>query len=415
MFLAARDLLQEPGDITKKKEVFVIVSGIVNTLSLTGPRFTISPMIMLESRMPCLSYTSPVIDKLRDDLLSALYPDPDDPAAICVESLQSKVFQCLSQCTDPRPTRAEKEKYAVLKILSQILIWLENDKFAQPASEHVFVSVWSDVLNTLFCRSGLRSIPGELGSKASRESRTLTETVFGSRSASSASSRKVDMTIRVFVEKKWTEEICIFECKPVVTDAICVVQQRKSVRLNASILLVLENRGLDIAQWYPIIAETRGLAIDFYTLRRYNDVLGAGRATELRAWLPSDPSELRAFLQSKTLEVLLGFRVGAYGPVCEGSYHHSFVLPNLTFPLICDVGSDESVGVSRLIITRRIERTNTANSACNPINLSSSHDAKSPSSALGRDRPTISAVDHPATPQEGPCLRVVFSFKVAAA
>lgn len=120
------------------------------------------------------------------------------------------------------------------------------------------------------------------------------------------------MTIRVFVEKKWAEEIYIFECKPKVTDTTCVIQQQKSVRLNASILLALESRGLDIEQWYPIIAETRGLAIGFYTLRRYNDVLGAGHATEQRTWLPSDYSELRAFLQSKTLEVLLGFRVGTF-------------------------------------------------------------------------------------------------------
>ncbi|KAG0256167.1 hypothetical protein BGZ95_005569, partial [Linnemannia exigua] len=54
MFLAARGLLKEPGDITKKKEAFIIISGIVNTLLPTGLWFTISPMIASESRMPCL-------------------------------------------------------------------------------------------------------------------------------------------------------------------------------------------------------------------------------------------------------------------------------------------------------------------------------------------------------------------------
>ncbi|KAF9350455.1 ATP-dependent DNA helicase sgs1 [Mortierella sp. AD094] len=224
VFLVARDLLQEPGDISKKKDVFVIMGGIINTLSPMALQFTMSSKILSESKMPL-----PILH----------LPNPEDPAGMCVESLQSKVFQCLSQYKHHQQTRAQKDKYVVLKILSQILIWLENDKFAQPTSEHVFVSAWSDILNTLFCKSGLRGIPGELGSKASRDSRALTEKVFGCKSISTPSSRKVDMTIRVFIDKKWTEEICIFEY-----------------------------RGLDITKWYPIIAETRGLVIDFYTLRR---------------------------------------------------------------------------------------------------------------------------------------------------
>lgn len=126
----------------------------------------------------------------------------------------------------------------------------------------------------------------------------------------SSSSRKVDLTIRVFVDKSWTDEICVFECKPEVSDLVCQVQQGKSVRLNTAILLALEEKGLDIVQHYPIIAETRGLSIDFYTLRRYNDIIGCGRATQEKVWLPSGYTKLNAFLRSRSFEVLLGFRVG---------------------------------------------------------------------------------------------------------
>ncbi|KAG0346084.1 hypothetical protein BG005_000945 [Podila minutissima] len=226
-----------------------------------------------------------------------------------VESLQIFVCESLLQCLGPHPTRAAKEKYLVLKIVSQVLHWLENDIFAMSLLEHVFVTAWSDVLNMLFAQSGLRGIPGELGSRASREARSLTESLFGGKLVTSTSSRKVDMTIRVFVDKSWADETCVFECKPEVSDHVCQVQQGKSVRLNTAILLALEEKGLDIAQWHHTIAETRALSIDFYTLRRYGEVIGAGRSTQEKVWLPFGYNKLDAFLSSRSFEVLLGFRV----------------------------------------------------------------------------------------------------------
>lgn len=54
--------------------------------------------------------------------------------------------------------------------------------------------------------------------------------------------------------------------------------QLKSVRLNTAILLVLEEKGLDITKHHPIIAETRMLTVDFYAIRSYNDVIAVGEA-----------------------------------------------------------------------------------------------------------------------------------------
>ena len=61
------------------------------------------------------------------------------------------------------------------------------------------------------------------------------------------------------------------------SDAIYSQQQQKSVRLNSAILLNLVQRGVDISNSYPVIAEGRGLALDLYTLRWFDDVLGAWR------------------------------------------------------------------------------------------------------------------------------------------
>ncbi|KAG9063257.1 hypothetical protein KI688_004861 [Linnemannia hyalina] len=300
MFGMALKLLREPGDVTKKKSVL-----------------------------------SKTLDDLRANMQAALYPDPDDPAAMSVESLQRFVYESLLQSIDPRPTRAAKEKYLALKIVSQVLHWLENDNFTSPVSEHVFVSAWSDILNTLFAQSGLRGIPGELGSRTSRESRLLTESVFGGKTVTSTSSRKVDLTIRVFVDKSWADEICEFECKSLVSDLVCQVQQGKSVRLNIAILLALEEKGLDIAQYYPIVAETRGLSIDFYTLRRYGDIIGCGRSTQEKVWLPFGYTKLNAFLSSRSLEVLLGFRahMALYAKTATATLASSPITPHSTLPV----------------------------------------------------------------------------------
>ncbi|KAK3807706.1 MAG: hypothetical protein J3Q66DRAFT_83286 [Benniella sp.] len=128
MFRAALKLLQSPDDdINKRKPVLALVSGIVNTLSPIGQQFTFSPLVEEQSRLACLAYESKTVDELRADLQAALYPDPEDPAAMSVESLQKFVYESLSKCVGPRGTRAAREKYLVLKIVSQVLHWLEND------------------------------------------------------------------------------------------------------------------------------------------------------------------------------------------------------------------------------------------------------------------------------------------------
>ncbi|KAF9991523.1 hypothetical protein BGZ79_004359 [Entomortierella chlamydospora] len=120
--------------------------------------------------------------------------------------------------------------------------------------------------------------------------------------------RKVDQTLRVMVDGAWSGEVAIFESKPVVSDATCEKQHNKSIRLNSAILNNLESHGLDICRWYPIIAETRAASVDFYTIRKYEDVLGVGRATIKKCWIPTHSSQLKGFLRSGTMETLLGFR-----------------------------------------------------------------------------------------------------------
>ena len=103
----------------------------------------------------------------------------------------------------------------------------------------------------------------------------------------------------------------MFEFKAATaTQAVCERQQKKSVRRNAAILLDPEAKGLDTSKSYPIITEGQALGLDFYALRRYDEVLGAGRSTTKGISLPAHVGQLTAFFESKTIFILLAFKVG---------------------------------------------------------------------------------------------------------
>ena len=119
----------------------------------------------------------------------------------------------------------------------------------------------------------------------------------------------MDLSIRIRVENQWKTEIAIFEFKSsTATQEMCRKQQKKSVRLNAAILLELEARGLDINKSFPVIAEGQALGMNFYTLRRFGEVLGAGKSTPKGIFLPSQVEHLKAFLESDTMMTLLAFK-----------------------------------------------------------------------------------------------------------
>ncbi|KAG0035811.1 hypothetical protein BGZ83_004021, partial [Gryganskiella cystojenkinii] len=132
------------------------------------------------------------------------------------------------------------------------------------------------------------------------------EPAFGSTSKH-ISGRKVDISVRTKVNHSWNHEICIVEFKTsTASEAVCKAQQNKSVRINTAILLDLEDLGLDITS-FPIVADGHGLTLDIHAIRRYEDIIGAGQATDKDVWLPAEESQLRSFLESDSLHVLLEY------------------------------------------------------------------------------------------------------------
>ncbi|KAF9322655.1 hypothetical protein BG006_002169, partial [Podila minutissima] len=281
MFMHARADLEIAGEVDK--DTLTVLSGIINTISPAAQGFTLSPMIKAESLMPSLSSRLPSIEALLAELLTALCPDLDnDPQAeSTLVGLQVKVWELLAKTARNGSAKNKEQKAAValLKVMNQICSLLENKQLEPPHSEHVFVSAWSNIMNAPFQGSLVRVIPGELASVAAKGSRILVEEEFGLTNKYICG-RKVDLSVRLYADHTWQNEIAVYEFKySSASDAICRQQQQKFVRLNGAILLDLEQRGVNINNSYPIVAEGRGLALDLYTLRRYDDVLGAGRST----------------------------------------------------------------------------------------------------------------------------------------
>ncbi|KAF9540934.1 hypothetical protein EC957_003623 [Mortierella hygrophila] len=69
----------------------------------------------------------------------------------------------------------------------------------------------------------------------------------------------------------------------------------------------LEREGVDITQHFPVIAEGKGLTVHLYTMRWYGDVLGAAHAIKNPIWLPADLTQLKRFLLSYSIHVLVAF------------------------------------------------------------------------------------------------------------
>ncbi|KAG0304985.1 hypothetical protein BGZ98_004745 [Dissophora globulifera] len=307
MYQSALEELQTPGPVVSKKDALVLLSTIINTVAPSGRHFSISRQIKTASWLAGLDSSSDPymsVKGLLDDLLQSLHPQIGSDRYCLPElgRLKKRVWRLLCDATENTAV------YTTLQIMNQIILWIELGMFVSPTSEQVYVTAWSLIFNILLFGTNIRAIPGELVSKATAHERQRTENAFGC-TTSTPCGRKVDLSIRIKVDNQWRTEIAIFEFKlSTATQEICRRQQKKSVRLNAAILLELETRGLDISKSFPVIAEGQALSMNFYSLRRFGEVLGAGKSTSKGIFLPSQVEHLKAFLESDTIMTLLSFK-----------------------------------------------------------------------------------------------------------
>ncbi|KAG0273449.1 hypothetical protein BGZ96_004840, partial [Linnemannia gamsii] len=109
MYSAALKELDQPGPVAAKKDVRVLLSGIINTVALSGRRFSISKKILQESRLPPLDTNSAdykSIKALLDDLMKTLYPVTSNTSSMNhrgkpqLQSLKRRVWTLLSEAEE---------------------------------------------------------------------------------------------------------------------------------------------------------------------------------------------------------------------------------------------------------------------------------------------------------------------------
>lgn len=139
----------------------VLLSGIINTVALSGRKFSISKKVLQGSRLLPLEPNSvgyKTIKAMLKDLSKTLHPasetsTKDYRGKPQFQSLKRRVWTLLSEAQE------ETTGYTTLQIVSQILLWIELGIFASPTSEHVYVSSWCTIFNILLLDTSLRAIP----------------------------------------------------------------------------------------------------------------------------------------------------------------------------------------------------------------------------------------------------------------
>ncbi|KAF9538391.1 hypothetical protein EC957_006863 [Mortierella hygrophila] len=292
------------------KDVLVALSGIVNTISPSSQAFTFTTAIKVDSLVTALEEKDAALAELMNELLEAYCPghEEDPLAPLNIWSLRIKVWSQLAELgATPPATRNIRQRMSVLQVVDHICTLISTNQLAPPTTEHVIVSMWSFILATLLGGQVVRGIPGELASQAARDVRLHVESKYGV-TTKSVRGRKVDISLRVFANNHWNNKICVFEFKTgTASNMVCTGQQLKAVRLNTSVLHDLEFKGVDTCKHYPIIAEGRGLCLSFYTLKRNGNVITAGKSTNGVVWIPSDLVQLKQFLKSDSMQILLKF------------------------------------------------------------------------------------------------------------
>jgi len=157
---------------------------------------------------------------------------------------------------------------------------------------------------------------GELSVKETRKERLLQETTFAFKEHN-IRGRKVDLLFQAkhknHTGKEVRTNLAVFEAKCATTNNdTLLVQTRKNLRLNKTVIASL--RRMNVKQQSPFILDLQGPRAFIYTIKKFEDVYGAGPVTGSTIRLPTMVSELSALLDRLDLVLLLKVAV-SFTPV----------------------------------------------------------------------------------------------------
>ncbi|KAG0249829.1 hypothetical protein DFQ27_009764 [Actinomortierella ambigua] len=211
--------------------------------------------------------------------------------------------------TASRTTIDNAVKATALAIMDHISECISRKSFPPGCTALRFVHTWDMIFSGLLADIGLTVSIGESVSKASADARRRAETGQGLENSKAPAGRKGDTALWIQLDNDLQTAIAVFEIKSANSSAQALeTQQEESILRNMALLWDLQKRGLNHVQQYPVVAVGEGLRLDLYTLRRYDDIFGAGWATKNRMVLPEDDWGLKSFLQGEGLATLFALK-----------------------------------------------------------------------------------------------------------
>ncbi|KAF9896011.1 hypothetical protein BX616_008320, partial [Lobosporangium transversale] len=165
MFERARQILLDDNTPEKKsfllsKDVLVLASGIIDTVSDANHNLSLNAEIQKYSLLPSFSVVEEYVKELMDAMHRALCPG-DDRNPLATPDLSKLKMWIWGQLAalDKTPQDFREMTENILLVVNHLCSCLETDELAPPVTEHTVVSLWAFVLNRLMGRKSIRVIP----------------------------------------------------------------------------------------------------------------------------------------------------------------------------------------------------------------------------------------------------------------
>ncbi|KAF9426053.1 hypothetical protein BGZ76_002952, partial [Entomortierella beljakovae] len=209
----------------------------------------------------------------------------------------------------PSFSRKYRDLINVLTITEYLATMIIKKKFEISMTELGSTVHWNYILSILI-EDPVYIDLGELACKASQKDIRLNEQLFDSVAYRNSPGSKVDMTVRALensLGKKTPVEIgCIEHKASRISEKDVAAQALKSHRINASILLDLEEQGYNTNTTFPVYLDIHGMSGVMFAQRRFEDVIGVARIGD-SLMLPTNKRGMAEFLKGTTLSMLFSY------------------------------------------------------------------------------------------------------------
>ncbi|KAF9431437.1 hypothetical protein BGZ76_000308 [Entomortierella beljakovae] len=269
-------------DKVQQKDCFVALSGVINTIDN-------------DDQESCFSNFKDIANMFQQEHFFS------------TSERQQAIFDTLiDKLGYGERQKAKREELKIMRIMEFLCTEIEFLRNIPKTSEHEDVFVWRGIARILHGHDIVVRV-GELGSSSTREDRKDMEEQFGGKE-SNVRSRKIDILHQLTLRGLPPIELVSWEAKSeAVSSETLQIQQRKNIRINASILRKLRKyQEMSYPSTSPIVLDIVGPRALIYSVRLLEPhIFGAGAIADELIELPRTVDEIGDFLTNGNISALL--------------------------------------------------------------------------------------------------------------